>query len=249
MVKSNIGIALRHAYRRFAPDCVRVGSATLPAKHLRLGGEEFKDDSYFLASARAEAERLRNHCNYQPGHKLLDVGCGVGRLPIGILAQTTSLAGYTGVDVDRFSIKWCEKYLKSGADFHVVNVLNRRYNPDGLPLHGDFHFPYRDHGFDVIYLYSVFSHMMPADVTVYLAEFHRLLKPTGTLFLTAFVEDEVPDVSENPAGYRMRWALPLHCVRYSKQFFTGLLARQGFGVKRFDYAQETNGQSAFYCHV
>jgi SAM-dependent methyltransferase len=249
MVKSNIGIILRRFYRRFAGDHVTLGSSVLPAKHLRLGGAEFKDDSYFLASAKAEADRLRVHCHYVSGQSVLDVGCGVGRLPIGILAQAKSLSGYVGVDVDPAVISWCEKYLKSGASFHAVNVLNQRYNPGGAALSGNFHFPFRDHSFDVLYLYSVFSHMLPDDINVYLAEFHRLMKTTGTLFFTAFAEDGVPDVSENPPDYRMRWSSPLHCVRYEKSFLTRLLARQGFRISRFDYAQETDGQSAFYCHV
>ena len=249
MVKSNIGTILRRLHRRFAVDHVTLGSSILPAKHLRLGGTEFKDDSYFLASAKAEAERLRVRCDYASGQSVLDIGCGVGRLPIGILAQTTSLSGYVGVDVDPSVIDWCKKYLKSGASFHTVNVLNQRYNPGGTALNGNFHFPFRDHSFDVLYLYSVFSHMLPDDIAVYLAEFHRLMKTTATLFFTAFAEDGVPDVSENPPNYRMRWTSPLHCVRYEKSFLTRLLARHGFHVSRFDYAQETDGQSAFYCRV
>lgn len=240
---------IRDLYRAMARDHVVRHSVVLPAKHWRLGGKEFKDDDFFLASARAEARRLRDHCGFNPDRSVLDMGCGVARLAIGVLAEFGEIGSYTGIDVDEDCVRWCQRHIQSAHPnftFARVDVQNQRYNPDGALLDGAFRFPWADEAFDVIYLYSVFSHMMPDDMVPYLGEFRRLLKKQGTVFMTAFVEEGVPEVSENPAGYRRQWTGPLHCVRYDKSFFESLLGKYGFNVSRFDYGQETDGQSAIY---
>jgi SAM-dependent methyltransferase len=238
---------LRSIYRAVASDHVTSGGVVLPAKHLRLGGKEFKDDRFFLASARSEARRLIERCGFTPGQRALDFGCGVGRLPIGMLAEFGETTGYEGVDVDEDCVRWCKRHIERrhpGFHFHRIDAANRRYNPEGRT---GCDLPFERQTFDVIYLYSVFSHMLVDDVNGYLQQFARILKPTGCVFLTAFVEEGVPDVSENPEGYRMQWSGPLHCVRYKRSFFEDLLRRAGFRMKHFEYGRETDGQSAIYC--
>ena len=235
--------------RGFLRDHVRFGSSVLPAKHLRFGGAEFKDDAFFVASGKSEAGRLVNKCAVTSSSRVLDVGCGMGRLPIGILSLMENPPRYFGVDVDFASVDWCRRHVGHGrANFRFdhINVLNERYNPKGTHLGKDFRLPYEDCSLDLIYLYSVFSHMMPEDVQAYLREFRRLLVPTGQVFLTAFVEEKVPDVMENPSNYRMKWGGALHCVRYEKGFFESLIAACGFRIHTFEYERETNGQSALY---
>jgi SAM-dependent methyltransferase len=237
----------RSLYRLVATDQVKLGESILPAAHLRFGGPEFKDDSYFLKSSRLEATRLRDKCGLDAHGSVLDVGCGVGRLPIGLLLEAPTVR-YVGVDVDAHSIRWCQKHLeRPGFSFRRLDVRNNRYNPRGAELTGGFCFPFADHEFNAIYLYSVFSHMLTADVGSYLKEFRRIIKPSGTLFFTAFVEEGVPNVAENPPDYRMAWNGALHCVRYERRFFESRLHVAGFKLSRFDYGQETDGQSALYC--
>src|SRR5262249_14433145 len=103
---------IRDTYRKIAPDHVTRGPIVLPARHLRLGGSEFKDDDFFIGSARAEARRLAEHCGFIPGGSVLDVGCGVGRLAIGLLAEFGEIKGYRGIDVDKESILWCKRNIQ-----------------------------------------------------------------------------------------------------------------------------------------
>ena len=239
----------RKLYRTVANDHVKLGTAILPAKHLRLGGKEFKSDEFFFASARAEARRLKQACGLKPGGRVLDVGCGVGRLAIGLLAEFGDTVSYVGVDVDEASVNWCRSHIQRPHPyftFQRINVRNRRYNPKGNLLEKGFRFPFDDNGFDIVSLYSVFSHMMSDDIRVYLSEFSRLLVPAGSIFLTAFVEEGVPEASENPVGYRMQWRGDLHCVRFERTYFEALLAAHGFGIARFEHGGETDGQSALY---
>src|SRR4029077_19545452 len=127
------------------------------------------------------------------------VGCGVGRLGTGLRAHFGKLANYTGVDVDAGSIAWCRKHLTgNNVAFIHLDLANDRYNPDGARMDENFRLPLRDESYDVIHLYSVFSHMETLDVVTYLHELYRLLAPEGTVFLTAFVEEEVEEMTINP---------------------------------------------------
>jgi SAM-dependent methyltransferase len=159
------------------------------------------------------------------------------------------MAHYRGIDVDPARIEWCLYHITAqhpGFQFKRVDVQNARYNPQGQLANEKLLLPFGTAEFDIIYLYSVFSHMTLLDVQQYLAEFHRILNPAGHVFLTAFVEEHVPHVSVNPPDYRRNWEGPLHCVRFDKSFFETLLAAPGFRVERFEYGQETDGQSAYY---
>ena len=236
-------------YGELVPDHTVRGTAVLPAKHLRFGGKEFKNDDFFLSSAHSEAQRLVRHCGLGKASAVLDIGCGVGRLPIGILDKVGDIQSYRGIDIQSKSIQWCKLRIESSHpsfQFQLIDVRNRCYNPSGSPINGSFKLPFDAGSFDIIYLYSVFSHMLEDDVSVYLGEFSRLLRSDGKVFLTAFLEEGVPDVMENPPDYRMKWNGPLHCVRFNLSFFTGLARGAGLRVSKFEYGRETDGQSAIY---
>lgn len=239
--------------RLFAPhrgEAVRYKGLWLPPKSLRLCGAEFEDNAYFYRSALAEAQRLVEHFGLNRQSRVLDVGCGPGRLAIGILSAVGDIEEYVGVDVMKRVVDWCHRYITRYHPtyrFTWIDVENARYNPSGQPIGEDFQLPFADQHFDIIYLYSVFSHMLPEHVAAYLAEFRRLLAPAGGIFLTLFVEDNVPDVTVNPPDYRRsRWDSPLHCVRYSRPFFESLLAAHSLSIERLTYATETDGQSGLY---
>lgn len=230
-------------------DYVVYEGVTLPPRDLRLGGPSFTDDAAFLRSAQAEARRCVERLGLKGESRLLDVGCGMGRLAIGISSQVGEIRQYWGVDVNETYIRWCQGHIEKhhpSARFLRLDIQNPRYNPSGQGLPADFRFPFPEQSFDIVYLFSVFSHMLEADVRIYMQEFHRLLGPGGRLFFTAFAERGVPPVSVNPAGYRREWSGPLHCVRYEMGLLTSMVEEAGFTIDRLDYATEIDGQSAFY---
>ena len=227
---------------------VRHGDLLLPPARLRQGGAHFEDDRAFLAGGCRDVEKIDAAFGLGVSSSLLDVGCGVGRLPIGLLAKSLDVAEYVGIDVDRRSIKWCGRHLQAAQPrfrFEHLDVANARYNKRGARLSQSFRLPLEAGRFDVIYLYSVFSHMESGDVQVYLREFRRLLKPSGGVYLTAFLEEGVPDVEVNPPGYGpLSWEGPLHCVRYSVDFFREMTEDAGLAISRIDHGTETDGQTA-----
>lgn len=228
---------------------VKYNNVILPAKHLRFCGSKFNDNKYFFSSAIAEADRLKNSFKLNINSRVLDVGCGVGRLPIGILNTIGDIKNYYGIDVSARAIEWCQRFINRWHptfQFKHIDIENQRYNPHGMKIDNNFSLPFDDKEFDIVYLYSVFSHMSLDDIILYLKEFRRLLMPSGKIFLTAFIEKNVPDMEINPSNYKMTWSGPLHCVRYNKEFFESILKTHNFKIDKFEYGNETNGQSAFY---
>ena len=153
--------------------------------------------------------RLEKYCGLNPESSLLDWGSGAGRLAIGVKEYFPSIRDYHGVDVQRELIDWAQENLASeGYRFTYVDVSNERYNPDGSPertLSAD------PHSVDVFYAYSVFSHMNAVDTAGYLELLGQALTTTGKAFVTCFVEEDVPDWEENPAGYGpLEWKGRLH---------------------------------------
>ena len=230
------------------PETVIHRGVPLPAHHLRFCGEELRDDERFLASAEAEVRRLEERCGLTASTRLLDLGCGYGRLALGLVERFGSLT-YQGVDVDRHAIAWCRRHVaprSGGFSFLHLDLANPRYNPGGDRIGEGYRLPFGDGSFDLAYLFSVFSHMDAGEVAVYLRELARLLAPGGRVFLTAFVEEGVAPVAINPPGYRRAWRGPLHCVRYERGFFADLVAAAGLETERLEPGVEIDGQSGLY---
>jgi SAM-dependent methyltransferase len=218
-------------------DYVVYEGAILPPPKLRKGPPQQRNDEVFLQSARREARRLADHFHLGKHSSILDIGCGPGRLPIGILSVIGPV-DYTGIDVQAVSIHWCKQYIQRthpSFQFHHINAANQRYNKNGVEIAGDFEFDFPDKRFDIIVLLSVFSHMLERDVRIYLQECKRLLKGHGRIYLTAFVEEGVPNISVNPAGYFPRFSGPLHVVRYEKDYIFTILRDSGFSVDEFSH--------------
>ncbi len=226
-----------------------VDGSTILAPDLRWCGAEFQNDEYYLKSTEREAQRLIDFFGCTTESHVLDIGCGQGRLPIGLL-RLLGRCTYTGMDVDADSIKWCNKFIHSQhptCRFIHIDVHNERYNTNGEELSDDFSFSLADHSVDIIFLYSVFSHMYDYNMKIYLDEFNRILKPQGKVFFTTFVEENVPDFTNNPENYGYdNYSTSLHVVRYEKNYLFSILEEKGFKIEHFEHGNEANGQSAIY---
>ena len=230
--------------------CVRFKHLNLPPANMRQCTAEFRDDAYFVASAEREVCKLVEHCGLNSESRILEIGCGSGRLPVGLLSTDQSIERYVGIDVDVEAIRWCERWIAAEHttfQFLHIDVYNERYNPKGAThLDDRFRFEVADQSCDIIYLYSVFTHMEIDDIGVYLREFKRILAPQGKAFLTAYLEDNVPDVTVNPPEYRQESEGPLHRMRFNREFFESELREHGLRMCRFDHQGEHDRQSGVY---
>lgn len=248
-MKRIAGIVRRTA-RKILPrqECVKVSGSIIPSRERRCCGPEFKDDSFYLESAEGEANRLVTHFQCTQESRVLDVGCGQGRLPIGILRVIGEI-NYIGIDVDKKSIDWCKRYIEQdhpSFKFRHLNLYNERYNRSGIKIDDRFRFEIESESADIVCLFSVFSHTTEEDMRIYLEEFSRILDKGGKVFFTTFVEEDVPDVSINPENYRLRCTGPLHIVRYNKDYLFSILDESGYSIVEFAHATEVDGQSAIY---
>jgi len=209
-----------------------------------MGGAHFKNDADFVATAVRDVERLMDVADLSAESAVLDWGCGAGRLAVGVRVRLGRVADYHGVDIQPELVAWAQRNLAGpGFRFTCLDVANERYNPDGSL---DRSIAAADQSIDVLYAYSVFSHMNAEDTEAYLTLIARALRPGGRAMVTCFVEDHVPDWVENPEGYGpLTWKGRLHCTRFRRGFFEALVNASGLGVHLFEYGQETDGQSMY----
>lgn len=227
---------------------VRYDGTTLPPPRLRYCGDRFKNDEFFVRSADDEAARLVA-LGLNARSRVLEIGCGPGRLPIGILRAVGPIEEYRGVDLDRASIEWCRRTIHRkhpSFSFDVVKAQHDRYQPKGPIMDDAFRLPVSDGWFDFAYMHSVVANMVERDIRVYAKLLRNALKASGLLFLTAFVEDDVPPITINPTNYVVESAGTLTVARYERGHLLEIFADAGFVLDRFDHAAELDGQSGIY---
>ncbi|HEV2532393.1 class I SAM-dependent methyltransferase [Phenylobacterium sp.] len=114
-----------------------------------------------------------------PDDRVLDVGCGLGRLAVALSGYLSPRGGYDGFDIMPPVIAWCRRAFAAYPNFRfqLVDVKSRRYRKGGAAQASAFVFPYADSAFDLVFLGSVFTHLMPDDMANYLGEVARVMKP------------------------------------------------------------------------
>ena len=149
---------------------------------------------------------------------VLDVGCGV-RFTQAIINRAIPIKSYTGVDVHGPLIE----YLKKEVDDHRFsfahwNAENGRYNPAGVQITPESRLPVEG-TFDVIWLFSVFTHLEPSDANALLGILRRYVQPAGALFFSAFLDNTIESfeakVPERPLDH------PCYSERYLRELVVG----------------------------
>jgi ubiquinone/menaquinone biosynthesis C-methylase UbiE len=126
----------------------------------------------------------------QPQDRVLEVGCGIGRMAVPLTDYLAPEGEYWGFDIVRSGIEWCQSRISAAfTNFHFqhIDVYNRNYNWNGKMRAKDLRFPFSDDYFDFVFATSVFTHMLPSGLQNYLAEISRVLKNGGTCFSTFFL--------------------------------------------------------------
>lgn len=126
----------------------------------------------------------------KPDEKVLDVGCGIGRMAIPLTTYLSKNGEYHGFDIVKKGIDWCqEKITVKYPQFHfqLADIYNKMYNPDGKLISSEYKFPYDSDYFDFVFLTSVFTHMYSKDIENYLFEISRVMKKGGRALITFFI--------------------------------------------------------------
>ncbi|HZS30835.1 MAG TPA: methyltransferase domain-containing protein [Gaiellaceae bacterium] len=125
----------------------------------------------------------------QPGHRVLEIGCGPGRQALALTGYLEEPGGYVGFDIDPQSIRACRAQpALAKFEFLLGDVENEVYNPGGGTRGSEYRFPFDDDSFDFIFLASVYTHLLEEDCANYASEMLRLLKPGGTAAVSTYLQ-------------------------------------------------------------
>jgi SAM-dependent methyltransferase len=164
------------------------GAHTLmPPAHLRIYYyRTLKREAFTRASEGAAAELISR--GLRPEHRLLDIGSGIGNLAVGLTGYLRG--GYDGVEIHPEAVAWCQQVVTRHHPrfrFHRADLFSRAYNPYGRGIASAYSFPFADNEFDVVFLGSVFTHMLPDAVEHYVHEISRVLAPDGICVASYFL--------------------------------------------------------------
>ena len=175
---------------------VGIGGATTPAAYLR-GGQ--------LVAAAIRDVLRRHDIELERFGAILDFGCGCGRI-LRRFKDLSRTAELHGSDYDARQIAWCEARLPFG-----------RFRTNGLqpPL------SYADNSFDLVYAFSVFTHLPEELQVVWMRELRRVSRPNGYVLITVHSDRAALELS---AQERERYRRGQLVVRFQSSPGTNLCA-------------------------
>jgi ubiquinone/menaquinone biosynthesis C-methylase UbiE len=184
-------------------------------------------------------------CELKTNEKVLDVGCGVGRMAVPLMNYLNECGGYEGFDIIGDAINWCKKNITRkhpNFKFQQADIYNKAYNSVGSLNASKYTFPFNDESFDFVFLTSVFTHMMPQDVENYLSEVGRVLKDSGRCLITFFLLNNMSidlvsakksslDFKYNHGKYSVvDEYVPESAVAYDELYVRGLYIKHGLTI-------------------
>ena len=202
----------------------------------------FVGDSDFRLTGDEFLTYLRELAQIKSSDRVLDVGCGIGRIARVLPAVLQPPGGsYDGFDVSDAGIEWCsERYRDTSVPFRFrhVDVHHPHYNTSGSGDPTVFRFPYDDQSFDLVIATSVLTHMLDDTAEHYLTETARVLVPGGRLLATFFLLDPARPIQPTTAMFTFdhatsgaarlnEAAAPEHAVAYPTAWVRERLQRNG----------------------
>ncbi|MCU1352285.1 MAG: hypothetical protein JWM05_1494 [Acidimicrobiales bacterium] len=137
------------------------------------------------------------------GTAVLDIGCGV-KFTQAFLTRGVPVHRYVGLDVHRKMIE----HLQANVDdprlsYAWIDARNERYNPRGVAL-AEVPDPAVAGPFDLVCLFSVFTHLAPHDYQDLLRFARRFAAPDARLFYTLFLDEP----TDTGLSFRDKWTRP-----------------------------------------
>jgi SAM-dependent methyltransferase len=228
----NVPYRLRRPHPLFPPPWVHVVGL---GDYMAVGDEFF---GYF-----------RQLCRLEPSDRVLDVGCGTGRMARPLTKFLTT-GSYNGFDIIKVSIEWCQRaYRRFPAfTFHHADIRNQEYNPNGAVKAFEYRFPAVDSSIDFAFLTSVFTHMLTKDMDHYVAELRRVLATKGRCLVTFFLlnNDARRQIQTGQSDFAFEFAGDGYCynghppetaVAYEESDVRALFHRHGLTIRDLRYGK------------
>jgi SAM-dependent methyltransferase len=185
------------------------------------------------ASREQLKQRLISMAGLNPTSRVLELGCGFGRLGIPLSTCLDKDGLYEGIDIVRSAIDWCNHNVRgehNNIKFIHADIYNGEYNPRGRIQPSEYRFPFEDSSFDLVVLMSVFTHMLPTEVDHYLSEIARVLQPGGRCFATYSIITERVKVcmTEGVASLDFKLDLGTHWLMNTSTPELGVAYEEGY---------------------
>jgi SAM-dependent methyltransferase len=227
---------------------------TPPKGRVFFGGGDFNQVGEEYLRYFVELGGLR------PNERVLDVGCGIGRMAVPLTRYLDNRGSYEGLDVFPKGIAWCQENITPrypNFRFRVADIKNKEYNPGGRFAASEYEFPYAEASFDFVLLTSVFTHLLPDEVENYLSEIERVLAPGGRCFASFFLLNEESlglirsgsstiDFRHDFGGYRIKDVqTPEAAIAFLEDYIRSLYAERKLDIAEPIHYGSWPGRRAF----
>lgn len=223
--------------KRIHPEWADLPPASLRVR-IGVGNQIIRNHRQFINSGIDLVSDLERRGYFGPDSHVLELGCGCGRNAVAFTRRLSHRGSYTGQDVDREMIGWCQKNLgRTNAKFYFADIFSVVYNPRGVSM-SDYSLPAADASITLIVALSVFSHLLYDDFVRYVRECSRVLAADGHMHLTVFLMDAI----RGRLGDRWTFAhrvngcrveslkYPEAAVAYELEVVRGILADNGLNI-------------------
>lgn len=203
-------------------------------------GMTFTGAGDFLQEGAKYADYFKRY-GLTPESKVLDVGCGLGRMAVPLTHYLTKQGHYLGFDIMPKAIEWCNKEISarySNFTFKHYQGGNDLYNTEQIGFNP---FPVKSNSYNFAILTSVFSHLQPDETTFFLEELNRCLEQDGIVFATFFVYPEKLKAPLNPS-FAFPFDYGYYClmnnqvkganVAYRQDWLLDLITSKGFHIQQ-----------------
>ena len=121
-----------------------------------------------------------------PGKRVLDFGCADGMM-VRNFRELAESGDVWGVDINGSQIVWCQRHLSPPFKFATTTSFP--------------HLPFEEGYFDLIYSFSVFTHICDL-AEAWLLELRRILRPGGVLYLTVHDNHTIDLIYKKNRGFQ-----------------------------------------------
>ena len=180
-----------------------------------------------------------------PSSRVLEIGCGVGWLAYDLASRLSRDGGYATIELSETVIRWLNKNYAPHLPnfrFDLLDVKNTRYRPRGACKAEHVRFPYDDNEFDIACAFNVFVYMTEPEITRYLLEVARVVRPGGVGLITCKAifdgdlgpETGMPYVRVADGVYTRQPTRDGWAMAYDDTLIRSMIDRAGLDLRSFE---------------